>query len=84
MPRRLTNLLLLTLAFGLAGSGLVGWISPDGTAGLWYEVHRLLGVIFVLTLFWKAPIVRGSLARRLEPVMNFALHRTVAHRGPTR
>ena len=65
MPRRLTNLLLLTLAFGLAGSGLVGWISPDGTAGLWYEVHRLLGVIFVLTLFWKAPIVRGSLARRL-------------------
>ena len=65
MPRRLTNLLLLVLAFGLAGSGLAGWISPDGTAPFWYELHRLLGVALVLALFWKAPIVRGSLTRRL-------------------
>jgi hypothetical protein len=65
VPRRLTNLLLLVLALGLAGSGLSGWISPDGPAPVWYEVHRLLGVALVLTLFWKAPIVRGSLARRL-------------------
>ena len=65
MPRRLTNLLLLGLALGLAGSGLAGWISPDATAGFWYELHRLLGVALVLTLIWKAPIVKGSLTRRL-------------------
>ena len=65
MPRRLTNLLLLVLALGLAGSGLAGWISPDGPAGFWYELHRALGVALVVMLCWKAPIVRGSLARRL-------------------
>jgi hypothetical protein len=65
MPRRLTNLLLLLLALGLAGSGLAGWISPDGPAGFWYELHRALGVALVVMLCWKAPIVRGSLARRL-------------------
>jgi DMSO/TMAO reductase YedYZ molybdopterin-dependent catalytic subunit len=65
VPRRLTNLLLLVLAVGLAGSGLAGWISPDRSAPFWYDVHRLLGVALVLTLFWKMPIVRGSLARRL-------------------
>jgi hypothetical protein len=65
VPRRLTNLLLLILALGLAGSGLAGWISPDGPAPVWYELHRLLGVALVLTLFWKAPIVKGSLSRRL-------------------
>lgn len=65
MPRRLTNLLLLVLALGLAGSGLAGWISPDEAAGFWYQLHRLLGVALILALFWKAPIVRGSLARRL-------------------
>jgi DMSO/TMAO reductase YedYZ molybdopterin-dependent catalytic subunit len=62
----LTNLLLLGLALGLAGSGLAGWISPDRTAGLWYALHRLLGVALVLALLWKAPIARGSLARRLR------------------
>lgn len=65
MPRRLTNLVLLVLVLGLAGSGLAGWISPDQSAGFWYELHRLLGVALILALFWKAPIVRGSLARRL-------------------
>jgi DMSO/TMAO reductase YedYZ molybdopterin-dependent catalytic subunit len=65
VPRRLTNLLLLILALGLAGSGLAGWISPDAAAGFWYELHRLLGVALVLTLLWKAPIVKRSLARRL-------------------
>lgn len=65
MPRRLTNLLLLVLALGLAGSGLAGWISPTATAGFWYELHRLLGVALVLTLLWKAPIVKRSLVRRL-------------------
>jgi len=65
VPRRLTNLLLLVLAVGLAGSGLAGWVAPDRAAPFWYEIHRLLGVGLVLTLFWKVPIVRGSLARRL-------------------
>jgi DMSO/TMAO reductase YedYZ molybdopterin-dependent catalytic subunit len=65
VPRRLTNLLLLGLALGLALTGLVGWISPDRSAGVWYELHRLLGVAVLLVLCWKAPIARGSLARRL-------------------
>jgi DMSO/TMAO reductase YedYZ molybdopterin-dependent catalytic subunit len=65
VPRRLANLLLLGLAVGLAGSGLAGWIARDADAGFWYELHRLLGVALVLALVWKAPIVRGSLARRL-------------------
>jgi DMSO/TMAO reductase YedYZ molybdopterin-dependent catalytic subunit len=65
VPRRLTNLLLLLLATGLALSGLLGWISPDVSAGPWYELHRLFGLGLLLTLFWKAPIVRGSLTRRL-------------------
>lgn len=65
MPRRLTNLLLLGLTVGLAGSGLLGWIAPDDSAGPWYALHRLLGIGLLVTLLWKAPIVRGSLARRL-------------------
>jgi DMSO/TMAO reductase YedYZ molybdopterin-dependent catalytic subunit len=65
VPRRLTNLLLLVLAAGLALSGLLGWISPDATADPWYTLHRLFGVGLLLTLFWKVPIVRGSLSRRL-------------------
>jgi DMSO/TMAO reductase YedYZ molybdopterin-dependent catalytic subunit len=65
VPRRLTNLLLLGLALGLAGSGLLGWIAPDRSAGVWYELHRLFGAGLLLTLLWKAPIVRGSLGRRL-------------------
>jgi DMSO/TMAO reductase YedYZ molybdopterin-dependent catalytic subunit len=65
VPRRLTNLLLLVLVAGLALSGLFGWVSPDATADPWYELHRLFGVGLLLTLFWKAPIVRGSLSRRL-------------------
>ncbi|MFN8637295.1 MAG: hypothetical protein U0893_25885, partial [Chloroflexota bacterium] len=65
MPRCLTNLLLLALATGLALSGLFGWISPDRSAGPWYELHRLFGVGLLLTLVWKTPIARGSLARRL-------------------
>jgi hypothetical protein len=65
MPRRLTNLLLLVLTLGLAGTGLAGWISPDASAPVWYELHRLLGVALLLTLVWKVPIARGSLVRRL-------------------
>jgi DMSO/TMAO reductase YedYZ molybdopterin-dependent catalytic subunit len=65
VPRRLTNLLLLLLAVGLAGSGLAGWIARDESAGVWYALHRLFGVALLLNLLWKAPIVRGSLARRL-------------------
>src|SRR5947208_9560056 len=58
MPRRLTNLVLLAAAVGLAGSGLLGWIVPDRVAGPWYELHHLFGALLVLTLLWKAPIVR--------------------------
>lgn len=65
MPRRLTNLLLLILALGLAGSGLAGWIAPDDRAGLWYHLHHVLGVALLVALCWKAPIARGSLRRRL-------------------
>jgi hypothetical protein len=65
VQRRLTNLLLLVLALGLAGSGLAGWIARDGSAGFWYELHRLLGVGLVLALIWKTPIARSSLSRRL-------------------
>jgi DMSO/TMAO reductase YedYZ molybdopterin-dependent catalytic subunit len=65
VPRRLTNLLLLILTVGLAGSGLLGWIAPDDAAGPFYALHRLCGVGLLVTLLWKAPIVRGSLARRL-------------------
>lgn len=65
MPRRLTNLLLLVLTVGLAGSGLLGWVAPDSSAGPWYVLHRLFGVGLLVTLLWKVPIVNGSLARRL-------------------
>jgi DMSO/TMAO reductase YedYZ molybdopterin-dependent catalytic subunit len=65
VPRRVTNLLLLTLTLVLVGSGLLGWIVPDAQAGTWYDLHRLAGVALLLTLIWKAPIVRGSLTRRL-------------------
>src|SRR4051794_39944637 len=65
VPRRVTNLLLLVAVVGLAGSGLYGWVTPDRWAGVWYQLHHLLGALLVLTLFWKTPIVRGSLNRRL-------------------
>jgi len=65
MPRRLVNLLLLTVSVLLAGSGVLGWLVPGAGAGLWYDVHRLLGVTLLLALVWKVPIARGSLARRL-------------------
>lgn len=65
MPRRLTTLLLLALTALLAVSGLLGWLLTDGQAGIWYDLHRLTGIALVLTLVWKAPIVRGSLSRRL-------------------
>src|SRR4051795_4611127 len=64
VPRRLTNLLLLGAVVGLAGSGLYGWITPDRSAGIWYTPHPLLGALLVLTLFWRAPLVRGPLNRR--------------------
>jgi hypothetical protein len=66
VPRRLTNLLLLGLALGLALSGLAGWIARADAAGLWYQLHRLLGVALCVVLAWKIPIVRGSLGRRLS------------------
>jgi DMSO/TMAO reductase YedYZ molybdopterin-dependent catalytic subunit len=65
MPRRVTNLLLLTLTLALAGSGLVAWILPEGQAGFWYDLHRAAGIGLLVALLPKAPIVRGSLARRL-------------------
>lgn len=65
MPRRLTNLLLLVAAPGLAVSGLVGWVVADRGAGLWYTLHHLLGALLLVTLLWKVPIARGSLRRRL-------------------
>lgn len=66
MARRLTNLLLLVLSVLLAGSGLLGWIVPGAQAGLWYDLHRLLGAAILLVLLWKVPIARSSLDRRLR------------------
>jgi DMSO/TMAO reductase YedYZ molybdopterin-dependent catalytic subunit len=65
IPRRLTNLLLLGLVLCLAASGVLGWVLPaDGGWPFWHG-HRALGVALLLALFWKVPIVRSSLGRRL-------------------
>jgi DMSO/TMAO reductase YedYZ molybdopterin-dependent catalytic subunit len=66
VPRRLTNLLLLVLSALLAASGLLGWIVPGTQAGVWYDLHRLLGVGLLVVLVWKVPIARSSLHRRLR------------------
>jgi DMSO/TMAO reductase YedYZ molybdopterin-dependent catalytic subunit len=66
VPRRLTNLLLIVLSTLLAVTGLLGWILPGAQAGLWYDLHRLLGVAVLLVLVCKVPIARASLARRLS------------------
>jgi hypothetical protein len=65
VPSRLTNLLILAVVLGLAGSGLVGWAMPDRWAQPLYGLHRALGVLLLVLLASKADIVRKSLRRRL-------------------
>ena len=65
MPRRLTNLLLLTLVLAQVFTGLAGWVLPHGGALPLYDLHRALGVALLLLLLWKQLIVRISLRRRL-------------------
>jgi len=67
VPRRLTNLLLLALVFGLVATGLLGWILPMAPATPLYELHRMLGITVVVALVWKQVIARASLRRRLRP-----------------
>ena len=66
IPRRLTNLLLLGLVVGLAGSGILGWVLPGSLAWPFWHAHRALGVALLLALLLKLPIARASLDRRLR------------------
>ena len=65
MPRRLTNLVLLSLVTGLAASGVLGWVLPADVAWPFWHAHRALGVLLLLALLSKLPIARSSLRRRL-------------------
>ena len=65
-PRRLTNLLLLSLILGLAASGILGWVLPATHGWPFWHAHRALGVALLLVLLLKAPIAQASWRRRLR------------------
>lgn len=66
LPRRLTNLLLLSLVLGLAASGILGWVLPADTAWPFWHAHRAVGVALLLAVLLKTPIARSSIDRRLR------------------
>src|SRR4051794_18976714 len=74
IPRRVTNLLLLSVVLGLAASGVLGWVLPVESGWIFWHAHRALGVALLLTLLLKAPIARSSLGRRVgRPELRFSV-----------
>jgi DMSO/TMAO reductase YedYZ molybdopterin-dependent catalytic subunit len=74
LPRRLTNLLLLSLVLSLAASGMLGWVLPAETAWPFWQAHRALGVAMLLAVLLKTPIARSSLDRRVRrPAMRWSV-----------
>ncbi len=61
IPRRLTNLLLLGLVVGLAGSGVLGWVLPADLAWPFWHAHRALGAGLLLALGLAASLLARQL-----------------------
>jgi DMSO/TMAO reductase YedYZ molybdopterin-dependent catalytic subunit len=64
VPRRLTNLLLVSLVAVEVVAGLVGWVVSSEDARFFFVLHRIGGVALLAVLLWKYAIARDSLARR--------------------
>jgi DMSO/TMAO reductase YedYZ molybdopterin-dependent catalytic subunit len=64
VPRRLTNLLLVSLVAIAVATGLGGWVVSFEDGRPFFVLHRIGGVALLAVLLWKYAIVRGSLARR--------------------
>ena len=74
IPRRLTNLLLLSLVLCLAASGVLGWVLPADAGWPFWHAHRALGVALLLALLLKVPIAQSSLARRVgRPALRWSV-----------